>query len=589
MLRIGENAMKARNKRRYRRASYENVKPNKWKKRLKKRSTYKYANRLRFDDKPSQEYGNIRRVDNPKTKNPKRASHTALRTANTARYALKEQDKESRVDDDSNLVTDEAVLAGRKAIYRSRTYSRVFRDRAKYEAGEYKTKSNGNRYSDQSHSESLKNNNNQTETKQTSKSNEITQKEKKARNKKAQKKRNKRDYAKGYKKSKDGLITMPWEKGSSIFGGKSDGTAKRIAKTFWDHKGKIGIIILIFSAFSVVITLTIAIVMYIIGLTSVISTTTYPSKDEDIQATEQAYNELETALNNQINSMESTHPGYDEYRYQVDEIAHNPYELISYFTVKYKEFTYEKIQDELKELFNRQYTLRVWETIEKRTRTVTKLGVRTVTDPSTGQPKEELYTYEAEEEYDYKILNISLTNKGIRSIALEDFTKAQLDLFDTYTYLHGNRDGIFKDTFIPVDVDHYKIPPEALSDERFRNVMGEAEKYLGYPYVWGGSNPSTSFDCSGFVCYVLNNCGNGWNVGRTTAEGLRQMTTYVSPSDARAGDIIYFQGTYNTAGASHVGIYVGDGMMIHCGNPIQYASINSSYWQQHFFEFGRMP
>ena len=382
---------------------------------------------------------------------------------------------------------------------------------------------------------------------------------------------------------------MPWEKGSSIFGSKSDGTAKRIAKTFWDHKGKIGIIILIFSAFSVVITLTIAIVMYIIGLTSVISTTTYPSKDEDIQATEQAYNELETALNNQINSMESTHPGYDEYRYQVDEIAHNPYELISYFIVKYKEFTYDKIQDELKELFNRQYTLRVWETIEKRTRTVTKLGVRTVTDPSTGQPKEELYTYEAEEEYDYKILNISLTNKGIRSIAQEDFTKARIDLFDTYTYLHGNRDGIFKDTFIPVDVDHYKIPPEALSDERFRNVMGEAEKYLGYPYVWGGSNPSTSFDCSGFVCYVLNNCGNGWNVGRTTAEGLRQMTTYVSPSDARPGDIIYFQGTYNTAGASHVGIYVGDGMMIHCGNPIQYASINSSYWQQHFFEFGRMP
>lgn len=173
-------------------------------------------------------------------------------------------------------------------------------------------------------------------------------------------------------------------------------------------------------------------------------------------------------------------------------------------------------------------------------------------------------------------------------------TSDQIKHYEILNTTYGNRDDLFDLNALPsfdgtaVPVDRYEIPPEALSDTRFANMIREAEKYLGYPYVWGGSSPSTSFDCSGFVCWVLNHCGNGWDVGRTTAEGLRQMCSYVAPSEARPGDIIFFQGTYDTSGASHVGIYVGDGKMIHCGNPIQYANINTSYWQNHFYMFGRM-
>ncbi len=304
------------------------------------------------------------------------------------------------------------------------------------------------------------------------------------------------------------------------------------------------------------------------GVTTVIASTTYSSKDLDIGNTEEAYEELETALNDQINRMETTHPGYDEYIYQVDEIGHNPYELISYLTVKYGSFKYEDIKDELPRLFARQYTLTVTKEIQERTR-----------KNDNGE----------DEEYDWYVLYIRLTNRGIRVIAAADFTPEKQKLFDTYTSLHGNRDGIFDESIIPQPTTDYEIPPEALSDERFARMITEAEKYLGYPYVWGGSNPSTSFDCSGFVSWVINNGGNGWDVGRSTAEALRSATAYVSPEDAMPGDLIFFQGTYNTSGASHVGIYVGGGMMIHCGNPIQYASINTPYWRAHFYQFGRLP
>jgi cell wall-associated NlpC family hydrolase len=227
----------------------------------------------------------------------------------------------------------------------------------------------------------------------------------------------------------------------------------------------------------------------------------------------------------------------------------------------------------------------VWDEIEIRTRTVT----HTSTDPETG----ETTTEEEEEEYEWHILNIKVTNQGLDMIAGNELNESQLSLYRIYQSSLGNRSDLFGDRITAGNPASggmsYDIPSEALSDAKFAAMITEAEKYLGYPYVWGGSSPSTSFDCSGFVSWVINNCGNGWNYGRQTANGLRSICTYVSPSEAKPGDLIFFEKTYNTTGASHVGIYVGNGMMIHCGNPIQYTSIETSYWQQHFLCFGRLP
>lgn len=323
--------------------------------------------------------------------------------------------------------------------------------------------------------------------------------------------------------------------------------------------------------------------------------TTYPSTDEDIHATENAYTALETALDSQINNIESAHPGYDEYRYQVDEISHNPYQLISYLTVLYEEFTYEQVSGVLQTLFAHQYMLNVWEDVEIRTRTETRTGTITYIDLETGECYEEEYEYEVEVEYEYYILNISLVNHGFDTVARSDLDSDQEDLYGLYCTTYGNRSYLFDtDTLSSYAGGSasggfgYEIPAEALTDEKFARMIAEAEKFLGYPYVWGGSSPSTSFDCSGFVSWVINNCGNGWNVGRQTANGLRSHCAYVSPENAQPGDLIFFQGTYNTSGASHVGIYAGNGMMIHCGNPIQYTSINTAYWQEHFLAFGRI-
>lgn len=319
---------------------------------------------------------------------------------------------------------------------------------------------------------------------------------------------------------------------------------------------------------------------------------TYLSSDEDIYAVDEAYAELEATLQSQVNRIETTYPGYDEYRYQVDEITHDSYALISYFTAKYGDFTAADVQNEIQALFDEQYSMRVWDETEIRTRTETRTGTREVTDPETGETTTEEYEYEVGVEYEYHILNIQVTNKGMDAIAFASLNEDQKRHYQIYQASLGNRSYLFGDRILAGNVAgggmSYDIPPEALTDERFANMIHEAEKYLGYPYVWGGASPSTSFDCSGFVSWVINHCGNGWNYGRLTADGLRGICTYVSPGDAKPGDLIFFQGTYNTSGASHVGIYVGNGMMIHCGNPIQYASIETNYWQQHFMCFGRL-
>ncbi|WP_418429405.1 CD1108 family mobile element protein [Blautia sp.] len=415
------------------------------------------------------------------------------------------------------------------------------------------------------------------------------------------------------------------------------------------------------------------------GATSSIAGTTYASTDEDIYAVENAYAALEDALNSQINSIESRHSGYDEYRYQVDEISHNPYQLISYFTAKYGEFTYEQVKDEVEEIFRQQYSVSTESTRETVTETKTvrvgeslgqvvtsgycscaiccgvwaggptasgvyptanhtiavdannpfvPMGTKVVMNGveyvvedtgafaqygvqfdvyydahasalAHGHQTWEAYIADDNGSQEVEVtstrevnrLDVTMTNHNLDAVLRSRMDENEEKRYDLYNTTYGNRNYLFDVNTLPgggAGGFGYDIPAEALSDQKFANMIREAEKYLGYPYVWGGASPSTSFDCSGFVSWVINNCGNGWNVGRQTADGLRSCCAYVSPSEAKPGDLVFFQGTYNTPGASHVGIYVGNNMMIHCGNPIQYTSIASSYWQEHFMAFGRI-
>lgn len=316
------------------------------------------------------------------------------------------------------------------------------------------------------------------------------------------------------------------------------------------------------------------------GGTQIILGTSFTAKEEDIIGADNDYKALEAALRNKINNIERTHSGYDEYRYDLDEINHNPYELAAYLTVKFEDYTRDEVQATLQWLFEQQYELTLTEVVEIRTRTTSS------TDPETGETTTE------EEDYEYYILNVKLRNEGLNSvISNSGLSEDDMERYRILLQTRGNRPDIFGNDIYATpggEYTDYDIPGEALTDTRFANMIREAEKYLGYPYVWGGSSPSTSFDCSGFVSYVINHCGNGWSVGRLTANGLMGVCDIIPKSSAKPGDLIFFQGTYDTSGASHVGIYVGNGMMIHCGNPISYASIESNYWQQHFYCFGRI-
>ena len=317
------------------------------------------------------------------------------------------------------------------------------------------------------------------------------------------------------------------------------------------------------------------------GVTSIVGTS-YTAEDEAIRQVEADYKELESGLREEIADIETDYPDYDEYQYHLDEIGHNPFALASYLTAKLYDYTREEARAEIQALFEKQYTLTLREEIQTRYRT------ETTTDPETGETTTE------EIPYDYYILHVTLTNKNIETLAGELLTPEQKEMFDIYMETKGNKPDVFGDDYATGtpgggEYTDYEIPPEALSDERFAAMIAEAEKYLGYPYVWGGSSPSTSFDCSGFVCWVINQSGVG-SVGRTTAQGIFNYTTPIAPSEAKPGDIIFFTGTYDSGSAvSHVGIYVGNGMMIHCGNPISYASVNTPYWQSHFYAYGRLP
>lgn len=324
------------------------------------------------------------------------------------------------------------------------------------------------------------------------------------------------------------------------------------------------------------LSLLIFLIMNILSSCSVLGTaignvtwsTSYTAEDADINGAEADYDQMEKDLRDRIGQIENEYPDYDEYNYYVDEINHNPYELASYLTVKFENYTRDQVQITLQSLFDQQYDLTLEEKVETKTH-------------SDG------------EEYDYYILNVYLKNKGLGKIILKQgMDEGESKRYTLLNQTYGNRKDLFEsDIYAEVSEDYtdYDIPGEALTNQKFANLIQEAEKYLGYPYVWGGSNPSTSFDCSGFISWVLNHSGNGWNVGRQTANGLKSICNIIPTSEAKPGDLIFFKGTYSTTGASHVGIYVGNGMMLHCGNPIQYTSVETDYWKKHFYCFGRLP
>ena len=406
----------------------------------------------------------------------------------------------------------------------------------------------------------------------------------------------KQNIKKEYAAAKAGKNTVSNSKATADGAKKAGSTSKKMADKVIDFaKSHAHTILLILVGGFLLMILTSALsscsVMFQ-GGSNVILGTSYTATDEDIIGANDDYKALEASLQRKINNIESTNPGYDEYKYHLDEINHNPYELTSYLTVKFEDYTRAEVQSTIRELFDRQYDLSLREEIQIKTRTETRTGTRTVTDPDTGETTTETYEYEVEVEYEYRILHVTLKNKGLGTvISGMGMSEDEMERYAVLLQTQGNRSYLFKDDIYANpggEYTDYDIPGEALTDERFARMIREAEKYLGYPYVWGGSSPSTSFDCSGFVSWVINNCGNGWSVGRLTANGLMNICDIIPRSEAKPGDLIFFQGTYDTAGACHVGIYVGNGMMIHCGNPISYASIEVPYWQQHFYCFGRL-
>ena len=319
------------------------------------------------------------------------------------------------------------------------------------------------------------------------------------------------------------------------------------------------------------------------GVGSGIAASTYPSQDADMLGAEAQYCAMEAELQRYLNTYESTHD-YDEYHFDLDTIEHDPYVLISIISALHQgEWTLDEVQGTLQMLFDRQYILTEDVVVETRYRTETD----TWTDADGNTHTD---TYQVP--YDYYICTVTLENFNLSHVPVYIMSEEQLGMYATYMATLGNRPDLFPGSgyigkYVEGSYTDYDIPPEALDDEVFAAIIKEAEKYLGYPYVWGGSSPSTSFDCSGFVSWVINH--SGWDVGRLGAQGLCNICTPVSSANVKPGDLVFFTGTYDTPGVSHVGIYVGNNMMIHCGDPISYANLNSSYWQSHFYRYGRLP
>ena len=359
--------------------------------------------------------------------------------------------------------------------------------------------------------------------------------------------------------------------------------AEKAGKYVWEHRRGFAIAaaILLMLAFLLNGLSSCSVIMD--GVGSGIAASTYPSQDADMLGAEAQYCEMEAELQRYLDTYESTHD-YDEYHFDLDTIEHDPYVLISMITALHQgEWTLDEVQGTLQMLFDRQYILTEDVVVETRYRTETD----TWTDADGNTHTD---TYQVP--YDYYICTVTLENFNLSHVPVYIMSEEQLGMYATYMATLGNRPDLFPGSgyigkYVEGSYTDYDIPPEALDDEVFAAIIKEAEKYLGYPYVWGGSSPPTSFDCSGFVSWVINH--SGWDVGRLGAQGLCNICTPVSSANVKPGDLVFFTGTYDTPGVSHVGIYVGNNMMIHCGDPISYANLNSNYWQSHFYRYGRLP
>ena len=317
------------------------------------------------------------------------------------------------------------------------------------------------------------------------------------------------------------------------------------------------------------------------GTTQVSGQTIYTAEDRDIRGAETDYKKLEKELDKKIKRTPTDHPGYDEYRYHLDAIEHDPWQLTSFLTTLYDDYTRSEVQAKLKETFAKQYKLTTWVEVQTRYRTVVMIDI------FTGIP------YTVQVPYEYRIFHTKLVNKGLEVVIREELNNDQWKRYEIFQDTLGGRPYLFNGGLPPGGSDgsgapgiDYQVPAEALTDEEFAAIYKEAQKYVGTPYVWGGSTPETGFDCSGYVCWVYNQ--NGYNVGRTTANGLWNKSQHISEAEAKPGDLVFFEGTYDTPGKSHVGIYLGNGMMVSAGDPIKYADIHSSYWQKYLSGFGRL-
>ena len=359
--------------------------------------------------------------------------------------------------------------------------------------------------------------------------------------------------------------------------------AEKAGKYVWEHRRGFAIAAAILLMLAFLLNGLSSCSVMMDGVGSGIAASTYPSQDADMLGAEAQYCEMEAELQRYLDTYESTHD-YDEYHFDLDTIEHDPYVLISMITALHQgEWTLDEVQGTLQMLFDRQYILTEDVVVETRYRTETD----TWTDADGNTHTD---TYQVP--YDYYICTVTLENFNLSHVPVYIMSEEQLGMYATYMATLGNRPDLFPGSgyigkYVEGSYTDYDIPPEALDDEVFAAIIKEAEKYLGYPYVWGGSSPSTSFDCSGFVSWVINH--SGWDVGRLGAQGLCNICTPVSSANVKPGDLVFFTGTYDTPGVSHVGIYVGNNIMIHCGDPISYANLNSNYWQSHFYRYGRLP
>ena len=359
--------------------------------------------------------------------------------------------------------------------------------------------------------------------------------------------------------------------------------AEKAGKYVWEHRRGFAIAAAILLMLAFLLNGLSSCSVMMDGVGSGIAASTYPSQDADMLGAETQYCAMEAELQHYLDTYESTHD-YDEYHFDLDTIEHDPYVLISMITALHQgEWTLDEVQGTLQMLFDRQYILTEDVVVETHYRTETD----TWTDADGNTHTD---TYQVP--YDYYICTVTLENFNLSHVPVYIMSEEQLGMYATYMATLGNRPDLFPGSgyigkYVEGSYTDYDIPPEVLDDEVFAAIIKEAEKYLGYPYVWGGSSPSTSFDCSGFVSWVINH--SGWDVGRLGAQGLCNICTPVPSANVKPGDLVFFTGTYDTPGVSHVGIYVGNNMMIHCGDPISYANLNSNYWQSHFYRYGRLP